>query len=163
MTLAGPTGMPAPRSTRTKCSDVLGEATARQRRHRAAEGHSRGAGARLTPAGSSRPSLRFGDEPRGDLGTERADVVLVLEQHAQRVGDRLRIERDAVERDQRLGPVERLGDARRLEEVHRAQPLREGDDLARERLGRLRALAPDDLELARARRDSRPSDRGSDA
>ena len=50
------------------------------------------------------PRLHLGDEPRRDVGRERADVVLVLEQHAERVGDRLRIERDAVERQQRLAP-----------------------------------------------------------
>jgi hypothetical protein len=60
----------------------------------------------------------------------------------------LRIERDAVERDQCLGPVQRFRDSRRLEEIHRPQALREGDDLARQRFACLRTLAADDRELA---------------
>ena len=49
----------------------------------------------------------------------------------------LGIEGDLVELDQRLGPVDRLGDARQLEEVELAQLLHEADDLARQ-LGRRR-------------------------
>ena len=107
--------------------------------------------------------LHLGDDPCGDLLRDGADVVLVLEQHAERVGDRLRVERDAVERHQRFRPVERLGDARRLEEVHRAQPLRERDDLARQRLRRARDTCGAGSRARAARPDSRPSGRGSGA
>ena len=40
----------------------------------------------------------------------------------------------AVEGDQRVRPVECLGDAGRLEEIHGPQPLRDGDDLLRIRV-----------------------------
>ena len=43
---------------------------------------------------------------------------------------------DAVERDQRVGPVDRLGDAGQLEQLLAAQLLHEADDLARQPLGR---------------------------
>ena len=39
---------------------------------------------------------------------------------SQRIGHRVRIERCAVQRDQRLGPIERLGDTGRLEGRSRA-------------------------------------------
>ena len=143
---AGPTGMPAARSTRTKCS------TFSARRPLGSSGTAP-ASARASMPERQRhrriPSACTSATSRAATsGAERADVVLVLEQHARGVGDRLRVERDPIERDQRLGPVERLGDAGRLEQIHRAQPLHERDDLARERLRRLRALAPDDRELA---------------
>ena len=152
---------PGARSTRTKCR------TFSARRPFGAKAIAPGScavaiPARIVTAGCP-PVCDLGDDPRRDLGLERADVVLVLEQHAQRVGHRLRIERDAVERDQRLGPVERLGDARRLEQVHRAQPLRERDDLARERFGAPAGTCGARSRARAARRDSRPSGRGSGA
>src|SRR5206468_685506 len=49
------------------------------------------------------------------------DVVLVLEQHAQRVVDGLGIEVERVEFGERGRPVDRLGHARRLEQVELAQ------------------------------------------
>ena len=61
------------------------------------------------------------------------DVILVFEQHAQRVVDRLRIKRDAVELMQRRHPVERFGNPRRLEQIATAQRLHKGHDLARQR------------------------------
>ena len=134
---------PRARSTRTKCSDVLGEAAL------AATVSAARSTRRHASVTAAMPSACTSATSRAaDLRRERADVVLVLEQHAERVGDRLRVERDAVERDQRLGPVERLGDAGRLEEIQRAQPLRERDDLARQRLRRARTLAAHDRELA---------------
>ena len=60
-----------------------------------------------------------------DLG----DVVLIFEQHAERVGDLRRIEGDRVEFGQRRRPVQRFGDAGRLEQVLLAQALDEGDEL----------------------------------
>ena len=52
---------------------------------------------------------------------DAGDVVLVLQNHADRVGDRLGIERDLVEFRQGARPVDRLGNAGRLEEVEFAQ------------------------------------------
>ena len=68
-----------------------------------------------------------------------------------------------VELDQRLGPVEGLGDAGRLEQVRLAQRLHESNDLLRQFLADAGHLGADDLEFARRRPDSRPSDRGSGA
>src|SRR5438034_478897 len=82
-----------------------------------------------------------------NFGSKLRQIVLVFEQHAERIGDRLRIERDAVEREQRLGPIQRFGDAWRLEQIHRAKALRERDDFACERFRRARTFAPDDGEL----------------
>ncbi len=126
ITFAGPDRQPGGAQHAREMQDVVGKLLAPEQAARA--------GARHAGNRDRILRVRFGDQPRRDLGRDRADVVLVLEQRAQRVGDRLGIERDAIERDQRLGPVERLGDARRLEQVHRAQALRERDDLARQAL-----------------------------
>src|SRR4029079_11740904 len=56
---------------------------------------------------------------------------------------------DGVELDKRRGPVEGLGDARRLEEVLLADRLHEADDLLRELRRRLRYAGLQDRELAR--------------
>ena len=53
----------------------------------------------------------------------------------------------AVERHERVGPIERLGDARRLEQVERSQALRDGDDFARQRLRSARAFPSYDRKL----------------
>ena len=53
----------------------------------------------------------------GFAALHRLDVVLVFQQHAERVGDERRIERHGVELHQRRRPVERFGDAGRLEQV----------------------------------------------
>src|SRR3954471_16407118 len=68
---------------------------------------------------------------------EPRDVVLILQQHAERVGHGRRIERHGVEFGQRCRPVERLGDAWRLEQILLAQRLHEADHL----LGQLLADA----------------------
>src|SRR5215217_6759869 len=73
-----------------------------------------------------------------DLGGFRAlqalDVVLVLQQHTQRVVDGLGIEVERVQLRQSRRPVDRFGDARRLEQVELAQLLDEAHDLARQPL-----------------------------
>src|SRR4051812_48750836 len=51
------------------------------------------------------------------------DVVLVFQQRAERVADQLRRQRTGVEFGQRGGPVDGLGDARRLVEILVAQGL----------------------------------------
>ena len=63
---------------------------------------------------------------------------------------------DRVQRDQRVRPVDRLGDARRLEQVERAHALHELDHLHVEPLRRARRLQPHDLELALDAREIDP-------
>src|SRR5512142_960480 len=75
------------------------------------------------------PSSDIGHRPRRRAGDLR-EVVLVLEEDAERRLDRLRRQLDRTERDERVAPVERLRDAGQLEQVARAQPLHERDDLA---------------------------------
>ena len=58
------------------------------------------------------------------------------------------IEVERVQLRQRRRPVDRLGDARRLEEVELAQLLHEADDLARQALAGARRLDLEDLQLA---------------
>jgi hypothetical protein len=60
----------------------------------------------------------------------------------------LRVECHAIQRHQRFCPIERFGDAGRLEQIHRPQSLRERDDLARKRFCRLRTFTANDRELA---------------
>ena len=74
----------------------------------------------------------------------RVDVVLMLEQHAQRLFDIVRRERGLVERHERRGPVERLGDARRLVQIERAQLLHERRHLLGQPLRRAGHFGADD-------------------
>lgn len=71
---------------------------------------------------------------------DAGDVVLILEQHADGVGDGFGVERKPVQFGQRTGPVDGLGDARHLEQVNLAQLLHE-----RDHLGDRRLLAPGTL------------------
>ena len=66
-----------------------------------------------------RPHLRLHlVEQLLDLRTfELGDVVLIFKKHTERVGDGGRIERYDVELGQRGGPIQRFGDARRLEYI----------------------------------------------
>ena len=59
-----------------------------------------------------------------------------------------RIEGDGVQLGQGIGPVDGLGDARRLEQVDAAQPLDEGDEFRRQLGIGPRRLAAHDVELA---------------
>src|SRR4051812_46035700 len=76
------------------------------------------------------------------------DVVLVFEQRAQRVADHLRGQRAGVELRQRGGPVDGLGDARRLVEILIAERLDETHDLLRQFCGDAGHARLDDRELA---------------
>ena len=67
-----------------------------------------------------------------------------------------RVEADRVQRDQRVRPVDRLGDARRLEQVERAHALHELDDLHVQPLRRARRLQAHDLQLALDAREVDP-------
>src|SRR4051812_33004693 len=111
ITRSGPTRNPAPRRMRAKCmtfsASFPGPASAS------------GISSMVTgPAcsGRGRGRLRLGRDARGLFSDDALHVVLVLEEHAERVVHRLRVEGDLVERDHRVGPVDRLGDARQLVE-----------------------------------------------
>ncbi len=67
------------------------------------------------------------------------------------------------EQQQRPGPVDRLGDARRLLEVELAHLLDDLHQLARDRLVELGRVQADDLELVLELRDSRATGTGSGA
>src|SRR5205823_9845868 len=70
--------------------------------------------------------------------------------------DRVRRQFQYIELHQGLGPVDRLGDAWELEEVHRAQPLYKADNLARQMLARARRFPLQYFELARRGRIVHP-------
>ena len=90
--------------------------------------------------------LQLGEQLGDVAALHLGDVVAVLEQHAERVVHVVGREADRVQRDQRIGPVDRLGDAGRLEEVERAHALHElrrpGRRAARRRPGaRMRTIS----------------------
>ena len=86
----------------------------------------------LEPASRARTSF----EDAFELAlADCVNVILILEQHAERVFDDGQIKLVRVERHQRLGPVERLGDAGHFVEFHPAQALDELDQLAGQALG----------------------------
>src|SRR5215208_982171 len=105
-----PTRKPAPLSTRPKATAA-----------------SSIGGAWISPSGiSPRPA-----EERGEAGVGGPLLVLaVLENGAQCCLDELLIELPRAEGDERLGPVEGLGDTRWFVEVHSAHLLRRRRDLA---------------------------------
>jgi hypothetical protein len=88
------------------------------------------------------------------LAANVADVLLVLEDDAERLVDELRRELARAQRQEGGGPVERLGDPRDLGQVGLAKPVDEGDDLAGEAFG---------SRTPSARSGSRSSGRGSGA
>src|SRR5277367_3240784 len=77
------------------------------------------------------------------------DIVLIFQQDAERIGNLRRVERHRIELGQRGRPVERFGDARRLEQVLFAQTLNEGDKFGSQPLRRARRLGAHDRHLAR--------------
>ena len=78
ITFAGPSGSPASRSTRTKC----------RRSRRAARPASTAPDGQAAHSGAA--ALRSATSFAATSRRRRAEIVLVLEQHAQRVGHRLR-------------------------------------------------------------------------
>src|SRR5258708_19361205 len=120
-TVRGPIGRPAARSVRAKCirlarrwpSADAGCAIARSRRRRRRE-----------------LGLDLVEEAQRLAALDLGDVVLVFEEDAERVVDRLGRQRQAVELHQPLGPVDLLADPGPLEEVDAAQLLDESHDLA---------------------------------
>src|SRR5690348_2809189 len=90
---------------------------------------------------------RLGEVATRAVAADLADVLLVFEDDTERLVDQLGGQLAGAERQQRRGPVERLGDPGHLREVGLAQPVDEPDDLAGESLGRFRDLGEDDLVL----------------
>src|SRR5262245_25749584 len=130
MTASGPTGMPAARNARAKWTMFSASRPASPSRPFPSPlpegwaGEGRREGGESGVIGDGGPSLRRAqlgvhlvDQLLGLAAFDAGDVVLVLEQHAERVGDRGGVERHCVELAERRGPIERLGDARRLEQI----------------------------------------------
>ena len=86
------------------------------------------------PTQASRSRARFLDEAGERLVPNGLDVLAVLEHRAERLLDDLRVDLFPAERGERLRPVDRLRDARRLREVEPAQPADERGRLGREPL-----------------------------
>ncbi len=78
---------------------------------------------------------------------DASDIILVLEQHAQSAVDGFRVEFEAIELHQGIGPVQGLGDAGQLEQVLLAQFLDEADDLAAQAVPGAGNLGPNDSQL----------------
>src|SRR5260370_11764120 len=89
--------------------------------------------ARRRSRGAAIASALGGDEAayaaRGELPLETLDVIDVLDHAAERLRHERLVEVVRVKRGQRLGPVERLGDARHLGEAERPRRLHEARDL----------------------------------
>src|SRR6056297_3678534 len=111
MTCAGPTGTPARRRARAKWTTFSASLPSVRGR---SGGRSGGASCILLGG-----QLRLGlvKQPRGLGAGDFRDIVLILEQRAERIGDHLRGDRHRVERDQTARPVDRLGDAGAFEQV----------------------------------------------
>ena len=83
----------------------------------------------------------------GGRAADPADVLLVLEEHAERLVDEVRRQLAGAEGQERGRPVERLGHPGHLGQVGRPQAADEADDLAGQPLGRRRHPGQDDLDL----------------
>src|SRR5689334_1084278 len=143
-TLPGPTGKPAARSALPKCMTFSSS--------RPPPGLSEGLAEAFMVFRRSARRSEFGAHLLEDPGRLAAlnfrDVVLVLEQHAQRVVDCFRREREHVQLGKCMRPVDGLGNAGKLEEVGGAELLYESHDLARQYLSRGRCFDAEDVELA---------------
>src|SRR5262249_38028459 len=100
-TLPGPTGRPVARSVRAKCMMFS------PRRPAGSE-----AGVMGLTRGGGELGLHLVEDVGGLAAADLGDVVLVLQQHAQGVIDRLRIEGHAVELDEGIRPVDRSEERR---------------------------------------------------
>src|SRR5215217_9586736 len=80
----------------------------------------------------SGPQQRAADEIRRHVAAHAVHVLLIFEDDAERIVDRLLVEIDRAKGQQRPRPVKRLSHARRLEEINAAEPLRKRDDLPRQ-------------------------------
>src|SRR3954453_16180493 len=114
MTRPGPTGRPAARSARAKCMTLrakgppLGPSPM-------------GSSCNASGPGPAQAHVDLAQDLGGLAALDLEDVVLVLEERAQRVVDDGGRELERVEGGERPGPVQRLGHARQLEEVAAAQ------------------------------------------
>src|SRR5262245_31917068 len=167
ITAPGPTGMPAARSARAKWTmfsasrpaspsrpwpfPLPGRSAGEGRREEGESGVIGGASLRRAQLG-----VHLVDQLLGLAAFDAGDVVLVLQQHPEGVGGRRGVERDRVELGERRSPIERLGDARRLEQVLLAQRLHKMHDLLGQGLADARHLGAHDLELALGRRIADP-------
>ena len=79
---------------------------------------------------------------------DRLEVLVVLQHRAERRLDDLRVQLLPAEGRERLRPVDRLGDARRLREIEPAEAGDETGDLLGESLGDPRDAKLHDLDLA---------------
>src|SRR6266508_3236557 len=86
--------------------------------------------------------------PAAELGPGPLDVALVLEQQVQGVVDGCRVEGGALELQQGAGPVDRLGDGRRLLQLQPADGPHHLRDLVGELLADLGHAGADDPPLA---------------
>ena len=109
---------------------------------------------RSSPAVTPAPhALRASATSDSILGAvEIFDVVTILQEAPERLGDGLRVEVRPVQPDERLRPVDRFGDARRLRQPPAAERLHESPDLARELLARAGRLELQDPHLFLERR-----------
>src|SRR4051812_29434285 len=104
MTRPGPIGRPATRSARAKCMRFAVKAPVPSSEAVVTSA------AIVSPLGCEL-LLDFAQDARCLGTTDLGDIVLIFEQGAERIVDRRRIERHAVELDQRLRPVDRLSHA----------------------------------------------------
>ena len=129
----GPTSRPASRSTRPNVTRWRVRASLTRRRPR--------------PPRAPRRAARRSSSSRTSV-----EVLVVLQDGAERLLDDGRVELLAAERDERLRPVDRLRDARRLGQVELAQPGDERRRLGRQALGHAGHAQAHDLDLALERR-----------
>src|SRR4030095_14805356 len=120
----------------------------RRARGRGARGRRAGGSGR----GRSPAGLDAGEDAGGDSAADLAQVVLVLQDDAERVVHDGGVERLAVEGDERGCPVERLRDSGQLVELGPPELLHEGGDLPAELGGGHGDLGPYDRELRLERR-----------
>jgi hypothetical protein len=71
----------------------------------------------------------------------------VLDDHAHRLAEDVAVDVVGAEQQQRAGPIDRLGDARRLLQVELADLVDDLDELAGDRVRQLRSVEADDLQL----------------
>src|SRR5436190_19862200 len=103
-------------------------------------------------------SARLLDERDESLVADRGEVLVVFQHRPERFLDRARIEVLPPECGERLGPVDRLGDAGRLRQIELPQPLYERRGLRREPVGDAGDAQAADLDLPLQRRGSDPGE-----
>src|SRR6266511_3966223 len=106
------------------------------------------------PSGSAccRDRARLLDEGDEGLVADRSEILVVLQDRAERLLHGSRIEVLPSKGRERLCPVDRLGDTRRLREIESAQPLHERGRLRGKPVGKARDAQRYDLDLALERR-----------